>query len=167
MQPKTPLHSSFTRSPRLCSVRVARSIRNPTTFGTTTRAVWILGFELAAAAPRIPPTESQNERAPIARTTIELTATRRLLFLAAPCLDAFGTDADMPPPPLAALLNLPVSVYRFTPPVSSPRAKPRTQRHRCAVDGDEPAGAFQPDSSPGPEAGRGHRGEHSPLTLSR
>jgi len=46
MQPKTPLHSSFTRKPRRCSVRVARSIRNPMTLGTTTLAVWPAGFEL-------------------------------------------------------------------------------------------------------------------------
>jgi hypothetical protein len=38
MQPTGPLHSSLTRSPRLCSVRVARSIRIPTTLGTTTLA---------------------------------------------------------------------------------------------------------------------------------
>jgi len=51
MQPKTPLHSSFTRKPRRCSVRVARSIRNPMTLGTTTLAVWPAGFKLPLIEP--------------------------------------------------------------------------------------------------------------------
>ena len=38
MHPKMPLHSSFTRNPMLRSLRVARSIRIPTTFGITTFA---------------------------------------------------------------------------------------------------------------------------------
>src|SRR6476646_7974317 len=70
MQPKTPLHSSFTLRPRRCRVRVARSIRKPTTLGTTTRAAWPAGFELPLIGPAATAVEAKSSAA--VTTTISL-----------------------------------------------------------------------------------------------